>query len=69
MIACKSSFFYAAPKVAPGGDLRQGSARKYSRGGRKIFRQMHFSLVAPEGVINFAAKKEGRVIVHAPKPI
>jgi len=36
---------------------------------RKIFGQMQFSLVAPEGVINFAAKKEGRVIVHAPKPL
>jgi len=36
---------------------------------RKIFEQMQFSLVAPEGAINFAAKKEGRVIVHAPKPL
>lgn len=33
---------------------------------RKIFRKMHFSLVAPQGAINFAAKKEGRGSVQPP---
>ena len=30
MISCKSSFFNAALKVAPGGVSRQGSERKYA---------------------------------------
>jgi len=60
---------FTLPRKLPPAVIQDKALKENTLYGRKIFRKMQFSLVAPEGVINFAAQKEGRVIIHAPKPL
>lgn len=59
MISCKSSFFYAALKVAPGGVSRQGSERKIRSARGRFSGRCSLALSRRRELLTLRGKRKG----------